>query len=89
MSSARESAERCLSWVVDRDEPWDRATALQEAQTFATLAVADEIRALRGEIEKLTAVLQGRAFLAEGEIKGRVDVSGPEAALSGGETDGE
>ena len=54
-------------WFLDCDQP-------RRAQMYATLAVADEIA-------KLTAVLQGRAYLAEGDIKGRVYVAGFESAV--------
>lgn len=70
MSSARENARQLLDGVVfSHTEPATEVAAVAQAE--ATLAVADEIRALRGEIEKLT----NPAILVDG------------AALSGGESD--
>lgn len=68
MSSARERAADLLEQARVSDAPWGPLAA---AQSYATLAVADEIRALRETIEPLTKpVLLDAASLVEGATDG-------------------
>lgn len=68
MSSARERAAEWLGQIIeDGADDWTQDQAIALGHAWATIAVADEIRALRETLEPLTKPVLLDAALSGGE----------------------